>query len=103
MKQLLAQVHSPTLDTILMVEETIKNAKQVVSLAEIKRALPKQVNHNTLKTIISYLQLSGKIGVTPYGVVWIYAPREELEKLMARGREWNGKTFTKSSATQKKY
>ena len=69
--------HSPTLDTVLMVENTIKNAKQVISVAELKRKLPRKVNHNTLKIILSYLQKSGKIEFTPDGAVWIFMPKED--------------------------
>jgi len=33
--------HSPTLNTVLMVEQELKNAKQIISIAELKRKLPK--------------------------------------------------------------
>ena len=47
---------SPTLNTILMVEDTIKNyPNSVVTVAELKRALPKQVNHNTLMTFLGIM------------------------------------------------
>src|SRR5450759_2087373 len=55
---------SPTLKTILMVEDTIKNSpNSFVTVAELKRALPKQVNHNTLMTVLEYLERSNKIAV----------------------------------------
>lgn len=82
------QLHSPTLDTVLMVEDTIKNSKEVVSVAEIKRRLPRKVNHNTLKVVLSYLQRSGKIEFTPDGVVWIFVPREDIAAIMSKGRTW---------------
>ncbi len=82
------QVHSPTLDTVQMVEETIKNAKEVISVAELKRRLPRQVNHYTLKVILRYLQASGKIEFTPDGVVWIFAPKEDLKAILSKGRTW---------------
>lgn len=63
--------HSPTLDTVRMVEDAIMEAKEVISLAELKRRLPRKVNHNTLKVILVYLQRSGKIEFTPYGIAWI--------------------------------
>ncbi len=80
--------HSPTLDTVLMVEETIRKAKQVVKVAELKRKLPKKVNHNTLKLILAYLQRSGKIELTPDGIVWIFLPREDIASLLSKGRAW---------------
>mgnify|MGYP001583106656 CR=1 FL=1 len=49
--------HSPTLNTVFMVEETLKNTDEsVISVAELKRKLPKQINHNTLKLILEYLE-----------------------------------------------
>ena len=44
--------HSPTLNTVLMVEEALKNMENsVITIAELKKILPKQVNHNMLKII----------------------------------------------------
>ena len=82
------QEHSPTLDTVQMVEETIRTAKEVVSVAELKRRLPRQVNHNTLKIILRYLQESGKTEFTPDGVVWIFMPKEDIHAILSKGRTW---------------
>ena len=81
-------LHSPTLNTILMIEETLRDAKQVIAVAELKRRLPRQVNHNTLRAILAYLQHSGKIEYTPSGVVWIFMPKENIAALMRKGRTW---------------
>ena len=82
------QIHSPTLETVQMVEGTIKDAKEVISVAELKRRLPRQVNHYTLKAILRYLQASGKVEFTPDGVVWIFAPSEDLNVILNKGRTW---------------
>ena len=81
-------IHSPTLDTVQMVEETVREAKGTIGVAELKRRLPRQVNHNTLKTVLTYLQESGKIEFTPDGVVWIFLPREDLAAILRKGRTW---------------
>ncbi len=81
--------HSPTLDTVLMVEGTIRKAKQVVTVADLKRRLPRKVNHNTLKLILTYLQQSGKVEFTPNGVVWIFMPREDIDTILSKGRTWS--------------
>lgn len=81
--------HSPTLDTVLMVESTIRKAKQVITVADLKRRLPRKVNHNTLKLILAYLQQSGKIEFTPDGVVWIFMPREDIAAILSKGRTWS--------------
>lgn len=80
--------HSPTLSTVQMVEDTIRDAKQVISIAELKRRLPRKVNHNTLKSILAYLQKSSKIEFTPDGVVWIFLPKEDLAVILGKGRTW---------------
>ena len=49
-------IHSPRLATVLMVEETIKKARESLKLSELKRRLPKKVMHNTLLQILDYLQ-----------------------------------------------
>ena len=80
--------HSPTLDTVQMVEDTIRESKQVISVAELKRQLPRKVNHNTLKVILVYLQKSGKIEFTLDGVVWIFMPKDDIAAVLRRGRTW---------------
>ncbi|MBI1972629.1 hypothetical protein HYS50_01340 [Candidatus Woesearchaeota archaeon] len=91
MPQLLVRpklLHSPTLETVQMVEDTLREAKEVLSIAELKRRLPRKVNHNTLKVILAYLQNSGKIEFTPYGVVWIFLPKEDRAAILSKGRTW---------------
>ncbi len=90
MKQKLASQrieHSPTLNTVLMVEQVLKNAKEIISIAEIKRRLPKQVMHLTLIKILDYLQFSGKIIIGTKGVLWIFTERKEIESLIKKGLE----------------
>lgn len=80
--------HSPTLNTVIMVEETIRNAKDsTVTVAQIKRLLPKQVNHNTLKAVLVYLEESNKIAVSIKGITWIHNQNPNLRKAIAKGME----------------
>jgi len=80
--------HTPTLNTVLMVEETLKNMEEsVVTVAELKRRLPRQVNHNTLKIILVYLEESNKIAVSMKGITWIHNPNPSLRKAIAEGLE----------------
>jgi hypothetical protein len=79
---------SPTLNTILMVEDTIKNyPNSVVTVEELKRALPKQVNHNTLMTILGYLENSNKIAVGLEGITWIQNNNKNLRNVAIHGLE----------------
>ncbi len=80
--------HTPTLNTVLMVENTLKNMNEIaITIAELKRRLPRQVNHNTLKVILEYLEISNKILVTMRGITWIHNPNQNLRKAIAQGLE----------------
>ncbi len=80
--------HSPTLNTVIMVENTLKTMDEsVITVAELKRRLPRQVNHNTLRSILEYLELSNKIIVTMRGITWIHNPNPNLQKAIERGLE----------------
>ena len=80
--------HSPTLNTVIMVEHVLENMDEsVITIAELKRRLPKQVNHNTLKIILEYLDRSNKIAVSIKGISWIYNTNKNLKKAITRGLE----------------
>ncbi|MFT4304952.1 MAG: hypothetical protein ACMXX8_02585 [Candidatus Woesearchaeota archaeon] len=79
--------HSHTLNTVLMVEKTLKESGKLLSVAEIKRRLPKKIMHQTLITILDYLQISGKILIGTKGILWIYTEKKELDNLIKRGTE----------------
>jgi hypothetical protein len=71
-----AQVlHYPRLDTILMVEETIRKAKEYPSKRQLKMALSKDIMYQTFNLILDYLQESGKIAIAGNRVVWIWNPQ----------------------------
>lgn len=79
---------APNLNTVIMVENTLKNMEEsVITIAELKRKLPRQVNHNTLKVILEYLEMSNKIVVTMRGITWIHNPNPNLQKAIAEGFE----------------
>ena len=80
--------HAPTLNTVLMVEDVLESMNEsVITIAELKRKLPKQVNHNTLMVILEYLEQSNKILVTLKGITWIHNTNPNLRKAVARGME----------------
>ena len=80
-------LHSPRLATVLMVEECLKKAGEVLKVAQLKRKLPRKVMHNTLLHILDYLQESGKIVITTKGVLWVYKPPAQLDRLKKGGLE----------------
>jgi len=75
MKQIL---HYPRLDTVLMVEEAIKKAKEHPTKMELWRSLPKKMMYQTFLLILNYLEESGKIVIKDGRIIWIYDP--DLEK-----------------------
>ncbi len=80
--------HWPTLNTVIMVEDTLKNMNEsVISVAELKRRLPRQVNHITLMVILEYLERSGKIIAGLKGITWVYTDGKILKELIKKGTE----------------
>ncbi|MEK6936667.1 MAG: hypothetical protein AABW58_01195 [Nanoarchaeota archaeon] len=79
--------HSPTLNTVLMVEDVLKEEGNLITIADLKRKLPKKVMHQTLTQILDYLQLSGKIIIGTKGILWVFAERKEIEEMIKRGTE----------------
>ncbi len=80
--------HSPTLNTVLMVENTLKKLNEsVITIAELKRKLPKQINHNTLKIILEYLEECNKIAVSIRGITWIHNTNPNLRNAISKGLE----------------
>ena len=80
--------HSPTLNTVFMVENALKNVSgSIIKISELKKRLPKQVNHNTLKIILEYLERSNKIAVSLRGITWIHNTNPNLRKAVKTGLE----------------
>jgi len=81
-------LHWPTLNTVIMVENTLKKMNEsVITIAALKRKLPRQVNHNTLIIILEYLEKSNKIVVTLRGITWISNSNQKLRKAILEGLE----------------
>jgi len=71
-----------------MVEETIRDSENsIISVAKIKKELPKKVNHNTLIKILEYLEESNKIAVGLKGITWIHNNNAQLQKAINKGLE----------------
>ncbi len=79
-------IHWPTLNTVIMIEKILKEANEsVISIAELKRNLPRQVNHNTLMLILQYLEQSNKIFTSLNGITWIHNTNPNLKKAISKG------------------
>ncbi len=82
MKQLL---HSPTLETVIMIEKTTQKFSQECGKYQLWKKLPKKVMYQTFQTVLEYLESSGKIFVDKDGVViWTYNP-QRIKQLISKG------------------
>ncbi len=67
-------VHYPRLDTVLMVEDTLRKAEEYPSKRQLWLALEKKVMYQTFNLIISYLEDSGKIVQRNGKIIWVWNP-----------------------------
>ena len=79
--------HYPTLNTVIMVEKELQNMEDSnIKVSELKRILPRKVNHNTLMLILQYLEYSNKISVGLKGITWIHNNNLNLRKAISKGK-----------------
>ncbi|MDP2666322.1 MAG: hypothetical protein Q8P05_02375 [Candidatus Diapherotrites archaeon] len=71
----------PRLDTVLMIEEVLRDAGGDFSVREIWKRLPKQVMWQTYLTVLDYLEYSNKILIDPRDnhPIWIWDPEGVAE------------------------
>lgn len=77
----------PNLSTVIMVENILESAEKVLTVAELKKLLPKMIMHQTLLVIVDYLHKSGKVVIGVKGILWVFTPRQEIEKMLNDGTE----------------
>ena len=77
--------HSPTLESVLMVEETIRKYSQECGKYQLWKKLPKKMMYQTYLTILDYLEQSGKMIIDKEGcIIWTFDP-QGIKKILARG------------------
>ena len=78
-------LHSPTLESVIMVEKTIQKYSQECGKYQLWKKLPKKMMYQTFQTILDYLENSGKIMIDKDGIIiWTYNP-ERIRKLISQG------------------
>ena len=78
-------IHSPTLDSVIMVEKTIQKYTQEYGKYQIWKRLPKKMMYQTYLVILDYLEQSGKIMIDKDGcVIWTYDPKG-IKKVTSSG------------------
>lgn len=77
-------MHSPTLESVLMVEETIQKYSQECGKYQLWNKLPRKMMYQTFLVILNYLEKSNKIIIDKDGcVIWIYNP-ERIRKAISK-------------------
>lgn len=77
-------IHYPRLDTVLMLEEFIKENDGEFRKKQMWENLPKKMMYQTFSLILDYLIVSGKVSVDAEGKIgWIFYP-EDMEKLLKK-------------------
>ena len=78
-------IHMPRLDSVLMVEDTIKKLDNYPTKNQLWRALPKAMMWQTFNVILDYLIKSNKIIIDRQDrVVWIFAGNPKIKKLLMK-------------------
>lgn len=74
--------HAPRLDTILMVENSIKDSGSYQTKKELLESLPKKIQYQTFNRILDYLESSNKIMFNSRKIVWIFPDNPKLKRLL---------------------
>lgn len=77
-------LHYPKLDSILMVEKAIQESEDYPTRMELWKSLPKQMQYQTFKLILDYLERSNKIMFEDNKIIWIFTNNKKLNELIQR-------------------
>ena len=75
-------LHYPKLDSILMVEKAIQESEDYPTRMELWKSLPKQMQYQTFKLILDYLERSNKIMFEDDKIIWIFSNNKKLNELI---------------------
>ena len=81
-KEKLDILHYPKLDSILMVERAIQEFEDYPTRIELWRSLPRQMQYQTFKLILEYLESSNKIMFEDDKIIWIFSNNKKLNELI---------------------
>ena len=78
-------MHSPTLESVILVEKTIQKYSQQCGKYQLWKKLPRKMMYQTYLVILDYLTESGKILIDKDGcIMWTFNP-VRIKKLYAGG------------------
>jgi hypothetical protein len=73
-------LHYPTLKTVLMVENILRDVKEPLTRYEIMKRMKNKVMRQSLNIIIQYLVERNMVLDSEKGVLWVYTPKEKLDE-----------------------
>jgi hypothetical protein len=73
-------LHYPTLKTVLMVENILRDVKEPLTRYEITKRMKNKVMRQSLNIIIQYLVERNMVLDSEKGVLWVYTPKEKLDE-----------------------
>lgn len=80
----------PRLDTVLMVEEFIRENDGEFKKRSLWESLPKKMMYQTFCVVIDYLLYSRKISIDSEGKIgWIYYPKSRGEHIKNKNLFWS--------------
>lgn len=83
------QARYPRLDTVLMLEEFIREHDGEYKKKQLWERLPKKMMYQTFSIAVDYLLVSGKISVDSEGKIgWIFYPAEAEKRLKQAHLFW---------------
>ena len=68
-------LHYPRLDTVLMIEDAIKEHEDYPTKMQLWKSLPKQVQYQTFNLVLDYLEHGGKIMFHEGKIIWTWNPK----------------------------
>lgn len=78
----------PRLDTLEMIEDTIRKEQYFESKTKLWKSLPRGVQYGTLGIALSYLERSNKITQNKDGsIAWIFVESERARKSLEKSTE----------------
>ena len=75
-------LHEPQLDTILMVEKAIIDAREYPERKQLWQSLPRKMQYQTFKRILDYLEASGQIAFVGTKIIYSGANNSKLKALI---------------------
>jgi len=82
----MASPHMPNINTVLMVEKTLKEHDEPMRKMQLWKALPRSTEYPTFTYILGYLESHNLITFDNKGkVVWIAADNPKLQEMLKTG------------------